>query len=171
MTERLLLILRHAEAGPHLYSGSGDIERPLTPMGHQQAARIGAQLAKLELPEPVHMLCSPARRTQETAEGVLSALPDAAVPQLEKNLYGAGLDTLYGFIHATPEDIRALLLIGHNPAIGTLAHDLAGPALQSDTFAALRHGYAPATLTVFQTQEDWINIRPSTVKASQILIP
>ncbi len=171
MTERLLLVLRHAEAGPHLYSGAGDIERPLTATGHQQAARIGAQLAGLELPHPFQVICSSARRTQETAKGVLSALPDTIIPQIESNLYGAGLETLYGFIHATSDDIRTLLLIGHNPAIGTFAHDLAGAALKNDAFAALRHGYAPATLTVFQTAEDWVNVRPSTVQASQVLTP
>ncbi|KXV39943.1 phosphohistidine phosphatase [Gluconobacter japonicus] len=171
MTTRLLLVLRHAEAGPHLYSGAGDIERPLTETGRQQAEKIGQKLAQLALPEPLQVLCSPARRTQETAAGALSALPETVIPELENGLYGADLNTLYGFIHGTPEHVQTLLLIGHNPAIGGLAYNLSGTAVQNDAFAALRHGYQPATLTVFQTQEDWINIRPSTVQALRVLTP
>lgn len=171
MTTRLLLVLRHAEAGPHLYSGAGDIERPLTETGRQQAVKIGQKLAQLALPQPLQLLCSPARRTRETAAGVLSALPETVTPELENGLYGADLNTLYGFIHGTPDHVQTLLLIGHNPAIGALAYNLAGRAVQNDAFAALRHGYTPATLTVFQTQEDWINIRPSIVQALHVLTP
>jgi len=171
MSERLLLILRHAEAGPHLHSGAGDIERPLTAAGQEQAKRIGQKLAHLNLPQPMQVLCSPARRTQETAQGVLSALPNPILPKLENSLYGADLDTLYGFIHGAADDIRTLLPIGHNPAIGALAYDLAGSAAQHEAFASLKRGNQPATLTIFQTTEDWINIRPSTVQASQVLTP
>ncbi|GAN90025.1 phosphohistidine phosphatas [Gluconobacter frateurii M-2] len=171
MSERLLLILRHAEAGPHLYSGAGDIERPLTAAGQEQARRIGQKLTHLILPPPLQVLCSPARRTQETAMGVLSGMPDTVAPKFENSLYGADLDTLYGFIHGTADDVRTLLLIGHNPVIGALAYDLAGPAVQDEAFASLRRGYQPATLTIFKTTEDWINIRPSTVQASQVLTP
>ncbi|GAD11482.1 phosphohistidine phosphatase sixa [Gluconobacter frateurii NBRC 103465] len=171
MTTRLLLVLRHAEAGPHLYSGAGDIERPLTETGRQQAAKIGQKLAQLALPRPLQLLCSPARRTRETAAGVLSALPETVTPELENGLYAADLNTLYGFIHDISDHVQTLLLIGHNPAIGALAYNLAGTAVQNDAFAALRHGYPPAMLTVFQTQEDWINIRPSTVQALHVLTP
>ncbi|MBF0857910.1 phosphohistidine phosphatase [Gluconobacter sp. LMG 31484] len=171
MSMRRLLLLRHAEAVPHVRTESGDRARVLTPKGQEQAASIGRQIATLDLPSPMQILCSPAARTRQTAQGVLDALSNAPAFTLEDSLYSAVADDFYGLIHATSEAVQTLLIVGHNPTISEFACDLLGPALQGGQFSALNRGYPLAGLTVFDVPGDWLDVRPSTVQPVRLLQP
>ncbi|MEJ5154919.1 histidine phosphatase family protein [Gluconobacter wancherniae] len=171
MTERRLVLLRHAEAGPHLRSDAGDRARPLTEKGFQQATTVGRQLALLAPDTPMEILCSPALRTQQTAAAVLEILPAATDPVFEDLIYDATVDDLYGLIHAVSEDIQTVIVIGHNPTIGALAYELLGPAIHIPAFSNLRNGYTPASMTIFRTEALWHDIRPSTVQAELLITP
>jgi phosphohistidine phosphatase SixA len=59
-----LILWRHAEAEEG--EGMDDLERALTARGEKQAARVGAWIDRL-LPEGARVLCSPARRCEQTA--------------------------------------------------------------------------------------------------------
>lgn len=133
MTDRTLVILRHAKA--ERPSGMADIDRPLTGRGHADAAAAGAWLAAHGcVPEVV--LCSPAKRTRQTWHGVAIALAEALseqggrgepgaggapVVRYEPVLYSAGARELLEVVAATDPEVGSVLLIGHNPVVSTLS--------------------------------------------------
>jgi phosphohistidine phosphatase len=123
-----LYLLRHAKSSwsdPRL----ADHERPLSPRGRRDAKRIADHLLQLGI-APALVLCSDSRRTRETLQLVRPAL-DAATVSLESELYAASPETLLERLHAVPEEVASVMLIGHNPGLEHLALLLAsdGPEL------------------------------------------
>ena len=104
-----LILWRHAQA----MDGTPDLERRLTPGGEKDAVRVGGWLRK-RIPEgTATVLCSPARRTRQTADalGIDYAVIDALSP-------GA---TAQAAIAATgwPDcGDGTVIVVGHNPWIG-----------------------------------------------------
>ena len=60
-----LILWRHAEALDES-EAMEDLQRPLTSRGEKQAARMAAWLDR-QLPDGARVICSPARRTEQTA--------------------------------------------------------------------------------------------------------
>jgi phosphohistidine phosphatase len=145
-----LLLLRHAEARPAT-PGTGDRERPLSAEGRLQAERVGEHLARRGL-EPGLVLCSPARRAQETLAGVRRHLPEATRVRIDAELYLANPHQLLARIEDMEEGVRCVLLVGHNPGIGELAFTLAeqGPPA---ALAAMRKRFPAAALAEIELDE------------------
>ena len=76
-----LILWRHAEAH-EAAPGEDDMSRCLTPRGERQAIRM-AQWLERQLPEGTRILCSPAKRTEQTAMalGRKYKLSSAITPQ------------------------------------------------------------------------------------------
>ncbi|GAC1526950.1 MAG: phosphohistidine phosphatase SixA [Ramlibacter sp.] len=105
-----LLFWRHAEAEDWT-EGCDDLARALTPRGKKQAKRIAAWLDR-QLPEGTRIVCSPARRCEQTALALgrpykvrAELAPDAAVDAL---MAATGW----------PTGKSTVLVVGHQPAIG-----------------------------------------------------
>jgi len=113
---RELILLRHAHAEPAL-AGQPDLDRPLSPDGHAEAEAAARWLAERRL-VPDCAVCSPARRTRETLETVLSVL-GYADQRLEPQVYEATAGTLAALVDAH-RDVDRLLLVGHNPGLERL---------------------------------------------------
>jgi phosphohistidine phosphatase len=121
MSKRLYL-LRHAKSSwkhPEL----GDHERPLAGRGRRAAEAIARHLDEHGI-APELVLCSTARRARETFERIEPAL-GAATVRYERQLYGATADVLLERLRTLPDEIAAVMLLGHNPAIEQLALELA----------------------------------------------
>jgi phosphohistidine phosphatase len=114
-----LIVLRHAKAVAGF--GAADIDRVLNDRGRRDAAAAGEWLRANGL-VPDHVLCSPAARTRETL-GLLAL--DAAV-SYERAIYANDPDGLLTLATEAPDDAGTLLLVGHNPSVHMLVHDLAG---------------------------------------------
>jgi phosphohistidine phosphatase len=115
-----LLLLRHAKSSwddPSL----ADHDRPLAPRGRKAAKLIRAHLGDQDIAVSL-VLCSSARRARETLELVY---PDADI-RVEDELYGASADQLMARLRRLPEEAKAVMLVGHNPAIEELAVALSG---------------------------------------------
>lgn len=141
---RRLMLLRHAKSDwgdPSL----ADIERPLAPRGRRAAAVIGAYLRGHAL-VPDLIVTSPAVRTRETVE--LLGL-DAVPVEADRALYGGGEDGLLERLRIVPDEVRALLLVGHNPGIGRLA-----ALLVDDEGRDLVGSYPTGALTVAEPGAD-----------------
>jgi phosphohistidine phosphatase len=135
-----LHLLRHAKSSRD--DGVEDHERPLSKRGRDEARRIGEGLpAALGLVDLV--LCSPARRTRQTAELVLTGFAPAPRILYEAALYLAGRAALLRRLRALGEDSGAVLVIGHNPGLHELALALAAP--QSSAYEALAGSKFPTT--------------------------
>jgi len=142
---RELLLLRHAEAmsvGPD----GRDTERPLSLHGEAQARAAGAWLAERGA-APDAVLCSPARRTQMTADAVGKALR-MPQPQFVHAIYGATPGELLALIENHAPDARQVLLVGHNPGMEELL------ALMTEGRSAGARGMSPATVAWIDLTDD-----------------
>jgi phosphohistidine phosphatase len=102
-----------------------DHDRPLAGRGKRAAKAIFQHMRAQEL-EPELVLCSTARRARETLERIEPALGRAPV-RVEGELYGATAGELLARLRRLPDDVRSVLVIGHNPGMHELALELAGP--------------------------------------------
>lgn len=105
-----LILWRHAEAEDSL----PDEKRRLTPRGEKQAHDM-AKWLRPRLPKKTRILVSPAVRTQQTAHAL--ALPFEVEPKIA---VGADVADLIAAAN-WPTDTHAVLLVGHQPALGRLA--------------------------------------------------
>ena len=105
-----LILWRHADAE----NGSPDAERKLTAKGRRQAARMANWLQE-RLPEGARVLCSPARRAQQTARAlgedfeIVNALDVGGDP--------AALLAACGW----PSGDVPVVAVGHQPTLGQVA--------------------------------------------------
>ncbi len=118
-----LVLLRHAKAVP-AEQPLADSARPLAERGERDARRIGERLQQYQRP-PARILTSPAARTLHTAELVATAFdqPREALV-IEPRLYLAGPATLKTVIAGQDPVLESLLLVGHNPGLTELVHEL-----------------------------------------------
>ena len=111
-----LILWRHAEA-EDWQEGSNDLERALTRRGEKQAQRMSAWLDR-QLPESVRVLCSPARRCEQTALALnrkyrirTELAPDASAQHMLQ-------------VAEWPVSRQAVLIVGHQPALGEVLSQL-----------------------------------------------
>ncbi len=118
-----LILMRHAKSD---WSDADldDFERPLNARGRRGADAIGAWLAERGLC-PQKVLCSAARRTEETCARVLARLGTAPPVQLDERLYLASAQRMFNILCQEGGDAPCLLMIGHNPGTAALAAALA----------------------------------------------
>lgn len=108
-----LILWRHAEAEEARHD-QPDAKRRLTAHGEKQA-RLVAKWLRTHLPKKTRILVSPTIRCQQTAHAL--ALPFEIEPKI-----GVGADVADLLAVAQwPDSPRAVLLIGHQPALGRLA--------------------------------------------------
>lgn len=161
-----LFLLRHAESPS---STAGDRERILSPHGKEQARNLGkAMMGKGYRPDFV--LCSAAKRTQQTWEGVKAEIGKVET-LIAEEIYHAGPDDLIEIIQSVPERYQSVLLVGHNPSIHMLAGSMAtnGPEEQLQQLTVF---YKPCTLSVIDCPvEAWKDLRPGQGTLKDLIIP
>jgi phosphohistidine phosphatase len=154
MSTRVYL-LRHAKSSwkhPEL----ADHDRPLAGRGRRAAAAMAHHMAEHQL-VPDLVLCSTALRTRETYEQIEAAVASAPV-RYERHLYGATADDLLERLHALPDQITSVMLIGHNPALQELALQLARSSPERDELNAKFPTAALATLQL--ASSNWRDLQP-----------
>ncbi|MGH8988744.1 MAG: SixA phosphatase family protein, partial [Acidimicrobiales bacterium] len=122
-----LWLLRHAKAMPEPPSGGDDHERRLAPSGRRDAAALGLRLRAGDLVPgdaagPELALASSAARTAETAGEVAAALGIAV--DLRHRLYYGSPDDVLAELRTLDDGVRAVMVVGHNPATHELACEL-----------------------------------------------
>ncbi len=105
-----LILWRHAEA----VDGQPDLARELTPKGVKQAKAI-AQWLSSRLPRRTRIIVSPAERTQQTA----AALTDDF--KIDRRLAPGAPPTAVLAAAGWPEHRGAVVVVGHQPALGMAA--------------------------------------------------
>ena len=120
-----LIVVRHSKATHK--PGFDDIDRPLTGRGRRDAAAAGTWLREHDV-TPGLVLCSPAKRTRETWDRLGAALgaTGGAEVSYDERLYLASAGTTLDILGATPDDVAALLLVGHNPTAQQIVAGLTG---------------------------------------------
>ena len=136
---RILYLLRHAKSSwndPTLR----DFDRPLKKRGREAAERIGQRIASENLSNPL-VICSPAVRTRETAEIVLTCANLTVEPHFDERIYEASLRELVQIVTEIPDDHEVAIMIGHNPGFEELLSFLTGEHRRMPTCALAKIGF------------------------------
>jgi phosphohistidine phosphatase len=148
MTERTLLVMRHAKSD--YPSGVVDHDRPLAPRGVREA-RLAGEWLRSSVPLIDAVLCSTAARARETLSrtGV-----DARVTFAER-LYDAVPGTVIDEINGVDDDVATLLVIGHEPAMSNVALALADASGSSQAAERISTKFPTSAIAVLQTGMSW----------------
>ena len=170
---RTLLLMRHAKSSWN-NPGLSDFDRQLNKRGHKAAPRIGGYIREIGL-TPNLVLCSTAKRAQETWNLVHESLGDSVSAKLMKSLYLASPSQLLGAIHKVSAEIDPLLVIAHNPGIQELAcllereskHDGAGNLSHT---MHIKFPTAAVAILTFETQS-WSDIAYGQARLEEFIRP
>ena len=167
---KIILLLRHAKSAWG-QPGLDDHERPLNKRG-ERAAEAMAEHIVHNAPRPDLILCSTALRTRQTLAPLVHRLVSPAPPiALEKSLYLASKPALLVRLRAVPDDVRAVLLIGHNEGIGELAGALAGTG-DPAALDRLQDKFPTGALATFEIADGpWRELAPGAAELRAFVRP
>ena len=161
MTRRLILT-RHAKSDWH--TDLADHDRPLNARGHRSAAAIGRWLAERGHVPDVACL-STAQRVVETWDGIAPRLGRDVDVVWDRALYHSSPDTMLDTL--SQQSANTVMLIAHNPGMGSLAPLLAEEPPQSHAFDRFP---TCATLVMDFDRDDW-RIEPLTGRVVDFVVP
>ncbi len=142
---KTLVLMRHAKSAWD-NADLPDIDRPLSARGQKTAPAMGERLKRAGY-RPDVILCSTARRARETLDLIAGDLPKKAKVEHLKELYMAVPREMLNVITKVPDGAETVMLIGHNPGIGSLASWLAGEG-DSELLAKIRRKFPTAGVAV-----------------------
>lgn len=162
-------VLRHAKSSwgdP----AARDFDRPLNARGREAAERVGRELDQRGAHFD-HVLASPAVRVRETIDRLGKGYGALPAVQFDDEIYAASERTLLALIRALPGDVRAPLIVGHNPGLQALVR-----ALTSDDGQGLRGRIAPkfptaAFAAIDFAVEQWDEITPGSGRLRALILP
>lgn len=119
-----LFIVRHAKSSWELNDVS-DIDRPLKHRGIRNAYEMARRL-KIDRKVPQAFISSPANRALHTAIIFLTVFE---VPykklSVDARLYTQGLKSIIDLIKSQPNELKKIMIFGHNPDFTELARNFA----------------------------------------------
>ncbi|WP_327251508.1 SixA phosphatase family protein [Streptomyces sp. NBC_01244] len=165
-----LVLLRHAKSA---WPDVADHERPLGPRGLRDAPAAGRRLRDAGC-VPSLVICSTARRTRETW-ALAAAQLGAEVPvRFDERVYAAEPEELLEVVSEVPEEIRTLLLVGHNPGLEDLALSLAREAVdaaEAEAIARLSEKFPTSAIAVLACTGPWRELAPGSARLADFAVP
>jgi phosphohistidine phosphatase len=151
----VLYLLRHAKSSwddPTL----ADRDRPLAPRGRRDAKVMVEHLRRAGI-APELVLCSPSRRTRQTLKRIAPGLGEHVDVRIEPRLYAGSAADLLEVLNQVADEVRSVMVIGHNPGIQDLALSLArdGPGV-----ARVRDKFPTAALATLEVDGSWPELGP-----------
>jgi phosphohistidine phosphatase len=166
---RLVYLLRHAKSSwsnPDLE----DFDRPLAPRG-ERACEVMAEYFRLADIHPGLVVCSAALRTRQTLERVRPGLGESPVVRHYRGLYHAGPQAMLNRLRRTPDDVRRVMLIGHNPGMQTLALRLAGGGAEEDLQRLSENLPTGALAMLVHHGHSWEDLEEGTCELHSVVAP
>ncbi len=162
---RTLLLLRHAKSD--YPAGVPDHERPLAARGRREAELAGDWL-RAHTPAVDAVLCSTATRTRQTLERTRIEAPVTYADRLYDATPGAVINEING---VEPE-VETLLVIGHEPAMSSVALGLATPDGSNTTAAEhISTKFPTSAIAVLRTAEPWDRVTLSSAALVTFHVP
>ncbi|CAM5302592.1 phosphohistidine phosphatase [Streptomyces sp. MnatMP-M77] len=116
-------------------------------------------------------LCSTAARTRETWKLAVHEFSRRPRTVYEERLYEASLGDLIALFNETPDEVRDLLVIGHNPGMHGAADALSGSA-EGDTLARMtRDGFPTAAYAVVEFPGSWKSVEHGAGRLTEYWTP
>ena len=163
-----LFLLRHAKSD--WSTGIGDHDRTINKRGKKAARAMGAYMAERQF-DPDLVLCSSAKRAQETLKNVMKGADANWQVKVKDSLYLAEAAELIGIVAKKGGENESVMLVGHNPGFHFLAMLLAGRA-PDDMRARLSQKYPTCTLAGLQfDMEDWQGLEPRGGELFELMSP
>jgi phosphohistidine phosphatase len=165
---RDLLLLRHAKSAwddPSL----SDHDRPLSPRGATAVRRIHDHFFRAGY-RPDVVLCSSARRTVDTLNGIRAALSKRTIIDVSDELYLADAGTLLTRVHSLDEAIRCAVFIGHNPGLEDLAARLVGSG-DDRLRAQLAAKFPTGALVALSFEGEWAELSTGAARIDALFVP
>lgn len=162
--DRRLVLVRHAKSD--YPPATPDHGRPLAERGRRDAPEIGRWIDQhVEVPSglaPV-VLVSTARRTQQTwalAAGELGERWASAVIADEPRIYEASVDALRRLVAEVPDEVRLLVIVGHNPGMLGFVATAADP--DGQLYDAATAKFPTSAVAVLTTGRAWADTDDDT---------
>jgi phosphohistidine phosphatase len=163
--DRTLLLLRHAKSD--YPDGVVDHQRPLSSRGVREAGLAGDWIRANVAPVDA-VLCSSATRTRQT----LARTGIDADVRYEDDLYDTTPGTVIGLITAVADDVRTLLVIGHEPTVSMLALGLADPQTSDAEVAGrISDKYPTSAIAVLNADLPWHRLELRTAQLVALHVP
>ena len=151
-----LYVLRHAKSSWDDHDAA-DHERPLSERGRRAVRLLAAHIEARGI-APELVLCSSARRTRETLEGL--GLRSKVL--VEHRLYRASADDLIERLRGLPADLGSVMLVGHNPAMQMLVLRLATPGRDAregaEGLEEIRRKLPTGALVTLDVSDQWAQL-------------
>jgi phosphohistidine phosphatase len=161
-----LYVLRHAKsswAEPTL----PDHERPLAPRGERACTLIAEHLRSKRIFADL-VLCSSSKRTRDTLELIAPALGDHPDIRVEERLYQATRSDLLARLREIAENVRSVLVIGHDPALQELVLEL---ATENKLRNRVRAKFPTAALATLLSREPWARFSAGSLELTAFVRP
>jgi phosphohistidine phosphatase len=166
---KTLILLRHAKSSwsdPDM----DDHDRVLNGRGRTAAPAMARWLETAGL-VPERILCSSARRTQETVERMRKAVPALPEPAILPELYHASPETILGAIRGVADEVASVMVVGHEPSMSALAHLLDRGDAEPECRRAFAH-FPTAAAAVFRIEsEAWSGLGPRQASFAAFAVP
>jgi len=148
-----VILLRHAKSSwedPDIE----DHDRPLNRRGKTAAPVIAQWLAhRKHLPDTV--LCSSAKRTRQTLKRMAKVVETLPEPVIERELYHAPPQAMRDRLAKLPSDCDTVMIVGHQPGLGSLARKLANGKVRRRCARAFEHFPTAAAGVLAFDIDDW----------------
>jgi phosphohistidine phosphatase len=155
---KTLVLLRHAKSSWEDASLE-DFDRPLDERGRKAAPAIAWWIRQEEV-VPDLALCSAARRALDTWELVAPVFETPVPVRVEHGLYAADADDILRFIQSAADDVRTLLVVGHNPGLESVARVLAADG-EKKPLKRMRKKFPTGAVAVIDFDIDqWAGVEP-----------
>ncbi len=157
---KTLYVLRHAKSSWDDCSLS-DFERPLNERGIKTAPLMGKEMKKNDF-VPEIIVCSTAKRAEQTANLVKETAEFSAEIMFEEAIYEASVTTLLHIVSRIEDEFYSALIVGHNPGFENLVRNLTGKIEAMPTA-----GLAVIDLKI----ENWNEINAESGKLREFIRP
>jgi phosphohistidine phosphatase len=163
-----LFILRHAKSSWE-DPGLDDHERPLAPRGVRGLAVMSEHIRAAGI-RPDLVLCSSARRTRETLEGIAVAGEHV----IEPDLYSASTADVLERLLRVPEGTGSVMLVGHNPTVQMLVLRLAAHGSTDgggSKRAAVQRKFPTGSLATLEFEGAWGELVAGCARLVEFVTP
>jgi|TARA_X000000950_G_scaffold136444_1_gene169639 phosphohistidine phosphatase len=140
-----VILLRHAKSSWDDFMLK-DFERPLSTRGIQDAELMGNYFKSKKITLDT-VLLSPSQRTQETFQHFFSS--GSIQKKLIESFYHADIDSIINELNVLDENVKNVMIIGHNPSMHELCEYLTGTFIEK---------YPTCGLAIMNFSDKWAEL-------------